>query len=185
MYKSRKVIFVNTDALDGKESRPFEGFLQNDIEAALIEQTVESLIASGVAEEQLALISVYRSQLRIISYILKARQGIEIATIDKYQGRDKDCVIISLVRNNGTGNVGDLLRDWRRINVALTRAKSKLIMFGSVTTLKSTALYCTLLDYLEEKGWVRIYVYTHIYIFLFVLTFFLDSQPEKECRDNA
>ncbi|KAG2234303.1 hypothetical protein INT48_000753, partial [Thamnidium elegans] len=151
---NRKVIFVNIDALDGKESRPFEGFLQNDIEAALIEQTVESLIASGVAEEQLALISVYRSQLRIISQVLKARQGIEIATIDKYQGRDKDCVIISLVRNNEAGNVGDLLRDWRRINVAVTRAKSKLIMFGSVTTLKSTALYCTLLNYLEEKGWI-------------------------------
>lgn len=149
------MVFVNVDALEGKESRPFEGFLQNNTEVSLIEQTVESLLASGVTEERMALISVYRSQLRIISQALKARQGIEIATIDKYQGRDKDCVIISLVRNNDTGNVGDLLRDWRRINVALTRAKSKLIIFGSVTTLKSTALYSALLDYLEGKGWVN------------------------------
>lgn len=66
---------------------------------------MEAFIQSGISEEQMALISVYRSQLRLISQGLKNRQGIEIATIDKYQGRDKDCVIISLVRNNDTGNV--------------------------------------------------------------------------------
>lgn len=151
---SRKVIFVNIDALDAKESRPFGSFLQNDVEASLIQQTVEAMIQCGITEDQLSLISVYRSQLRIISQVLKARQGIEIATIDKYQGRDKDCVIISLVRNNSAGNAGDLLRDWRRLNVAVTRAKSKLILFGSSATLKSSSLYSSLLTNFEEKGWV-------------------------------
>lgn len=151
---SRKVIFVNIDALDAKESRPFGSFLQNETEASLIQQAVEALIQCGVSEDQLSLISVYRSQLRLISQVLKGRQGIEIATIDKYQGRDKDCVIISLVRNNNTGNAGDLLRDWRRLNVAVTRARSKLILFGSSTTLKATHLYSSLLLDFEKKGWV-------------------------------
>jgi DNA replication ATP-dependent helicase Dna2 len=107
---SRKVIFVNIDKLNAKESRPFGSFLQNDIEAKLIGQTAESLLKCGVTEEQLAIISVYRSQLRIILSNIKNRPGIEIATIDKYQGRDKGCVIISLVRNNDAGNVSSLDR---------------------------------------------------------------------------
>lgn len=140
--------------MDAKESRPFGSFLQNEVEASLIQHTVEAMIECGITEDQLSLISVYRSQLRIISQLLKGRQGIEIATIDKYQGRDKDCVIISLVRNNQTGNAGELLRDWRRLNVAVTRARSKLILFGSAATLKSSSLYSSLLSNLEERGWV-------------------------------
>jgi DNA replication ATP-dependent helicase Dna2 len=79
--------------------------LQNDVEANLIYQATETLLRCGISQEQLAVVSVYRSQLRLISQILKSRQGIEIATIDKYQGRDKECVMLSLVRNNTQGNV--------------------------------------------------------------------------------
>ena len=85
-------------------------------------------------------------------------QGLEVHTIDKYQGRDKSCVIVSFVRSNPTDvvrnsvtndrifsddqifiilvQVGNLLEDWRRINVALTRAKCKLIMIGNEKTLR-------------------------------------------------
>ena len=55
---------------------------------------------------------------------------------DQVTGRDKECIIISFVRSNDEGNVGELLIDWRRINVALTRAKHKLIMIGSPSTLR-------------------------------------------------
>lgn len=151
---SRKVVFVNTDELKCKESRPLGSFLQNEGEARLIHQVAETLLMSGLHEDDLAVISVYRSQLRVISQLLKARKSIEIATIDKYQGRDKDCILISLVRNNSQGNAGDLLRDWRRLNVAITRAKSKLVLFGSASTLRASALYSRLLDSFEHKGWV-------------------------------
>lgn len=167
--KSRRVIFVNIDALEAKESRPFGSFLQSEVEASLIQQTVEALIQSGVTEDQLALVSVYRSQLRLISQVLKGRQGIEIATIDKYQGRDKDCVMISLVRNNNTGNAGDLLRDWRRLNVAVTRARSKLILFGSSATLKSTHLYNSLLSDFEKKGWVSQMNFTCLFFYTYII----------------
>lgn len=57
---------------------------------------------------------------------------IEISTVDKYQGRDKEMIILSLVRSNMEGHVGKLIKDWRRINVAFTRAKSKLIVYSYI-----------------------------------------------------
>ena len=67
--------------------------------------------------------------------------GVEVSTVDKYQGRDKECIIVSLVRSNTERRIGSLLRDWRRINVAFTRAKKKLILIGSETTLKSVSIW--------------------------------------------
>lgn len=61
--------------------------------------------------------------------------GLELSTIDRYQGRDKDVIILSTVRSNSSGRVGRLLLDMRRLNVALTRAKCKLIIVGSFSTL--------------------------------------------------
>lgn len=57
---------------------------------------------------------------------------VEISTVDKYQGRDKEMIILSLVRSNMEGHVGKLIKDWRRINVAFTRAKSKLIVYSYI-----------------------------------------------------
>lgn len=79
---------------------------------------------------------------------------VEILTADKSQGRDKECILISLVRSNDVGNIGDLLRDWRRINVSFTRAKRKLVIFGSRRTLQSDCLLASFLKLMDEKGWV-------------------------------
>jgi DNA replication ATP-dependent helicase Dna2 len=80
--------------------------------------------------------------------------NVEINTVDKYQGRDKLCVIVSLVRSNAGGHVGDLLRDWRRVNVAVTRAKRKLILLGSRRTLNHNMLFQELLALLERNSWI-------------------------------
>jgi DNA replication ATP-dependent helicase Dna2 len=61
--------------------------------------------------------------------------GLELSTIDRYQGRDKPVVVVSFVRSNKKGRVGRLLEDFRRLNVAITRAKCKLVMIGSFSTL--------------------------------------------------
>jgi DNA replication ATP-dependent helicase Dna2 len=63
--------------------------------------------------------------------------GLELSTIDRYQGRDKFAIILSLVRSNPKGQVGRLLKDFRRLNVALTRAKCKMIIIGSFSTVYS------------------------------------------------
>lgn len=65
------------------------------------------------------------------------REGLELSTIDRYQGRDKPVIILSFVRSNPFGRAGRLLQDMRRLNVALTRAKHKLIIVGSFSTLKA------------------------------------------------
>jgi DNA replication ATP-dependent helicase Dna2 len=78
---------------------------------------------------------------------------VEMHTADKFQGRDKEVVILSLVRSNEQKNVGDLLKDWRRINVSLTRARTKLLVIGSRETLKGNELLGSFLQLMEEKGW--------------------------------
>ena len=80
-----------------------------------------------------------RAQLKILEDSTSIRKwkgkGVELSTIDRYQGRDKHAIIISFVRSNSRGKAGRLLQDIRRLNVAMTRAKRKLIMIGSFSTL--------------------------------------------------
>ena len=76
---------------------------------------------------------------------------VEVHTVDRFQGRDKDIIIMSMVRSNDTLQIGDLLKDWRRLNVAITRAKSKLILVGSKTTLSSHDLYSKLFSNIKQE----------------------------------
>ncbi|RHY68953.1 hypothetical protein DYB30_004982 [Aphanomyces astaci] len=76
-----------------------------------------------------------------------------ISTIDTYQGKDKRVVFVSFVRSNRDGHVGDLLLDWRRINVALTRAKDKLVLVGSKATLRQSPVLHALLTLVDQQHW--------------------------------
>lgn len=127
--------------------------IQNPQEAEIAGLIVEALCVSGVPEDSIGVISVYRSQLRLLTSKLKHRPGIEVLTADKSQGRDKDCVIVSLVRSNANKAVGDLLRDWRRLNVSFTRAKSKLIIIGSRQTLETINVLNAFLNVLDKNHW--------------------------------
>lgn len=75
-------------------------------------------------------------------------------TADRFQGRDKECIIISLVRSNEKDIIGELLKDWRRINVAFTRARTKLIILGSKSTLQGDPLLGRFIEMMEEKSWM-------------------------------
>ena len=78
-----------------------------------------------------------------------------IASIDAFQGREKDFMIMSCVRSNNQGTIG-FLKDERRLNVALTRAKYGLIMIGDVNCLKKgDKLWKEYMQYLEEKGLIH------------------------------
>ncbi|KAJ6508771.1 DNA replication factor Dna2-domain-containing protein [Mycena sanguinolenta] len=153
MGKSCRAVFVNTDAVPAQDSRVGD-LVQNEVEAKLVFQVTETLLRSGVQPEQIGLISVYRQQLKLLSDLLADRKGIEILTADRSQGRDKDCIIISMVRSNDTGFVGDLIKDWRRMNVSFTRARSKLIIFGSRRTLQSAPLLQDFFELVESRGWI-------------------------------
>ncbi|KAI9819890.1 MAG: Tripartite DNA replication factor [Pycnora praestabilis] len=151
---SVKACFINTDPLlpasreDAKGSR-----IVNASEAALCTQLVEALLTTGVAGSDIGVITLYRSQLALIKQNLRHRSDVEMHTADKFQGRDKDVVILSLVRSNEQKNVGDLLKDWRRVNVAFTRARTKLLVLGSQETLRSNDLLKQFLELMDDKGW--------------------------------
>jgi DNA replication ATP-dependent helicase Dna2 len=80
--------------------------------------------------------------------------SLETLTIDKYQGRDKEVILLSLVRNNPGAQAGSLLADWRRVNVAITRAKCKLLVVGSARTVSSVPLLAHFVRLVEERGWM-------------------------------
>ncbi|USW46949.1 Putative PD-(D/E)XK endonuclease-like domain superfamily, DNA replication factor Dna2 [Septoria linicola] len=153
-----KVVFANTDQI-GKaalETLSGGGKITNLLEATLCAQIVLSFLALGVPASEMGVITLYRSQLALMRQLFR-RAGIpaavEIDSADRYQGRDKEVVILSMVRSNESGIVGDLLKDWRRVNVALTRARSKLVVLGSRRTLKNTELLDKMMNMMDNKGW--------------------------------
>lgn len=99
------------------------------------------------------IISPYRQQVKKMqSKFNEISQHIN--TIDSFQGQERDIIFLSLVRSN-TENVIGFLKDYRRMNVAMTRAKKKLIIIGDSATIGNDKYYAQLLDYIEENGTYR------------------------------
>ena len=116
-------------------------------------QLTRALVSCGITESQIGIIAPYRQQIRLITSLLDEYPDVEVLTADKSQGRDKDCILMSLTRSNTEKQVGDLLKDWRRINVSITRAKAKLVIFGSRSTLANLALLQQFFTIVDVKGW--------------------------------
>lgn len=109
----------------------------NAQEASVIVSGIVKLIEYGMDSKLISVLSPFRAQVEMIrkEILLAVEQGVEMSglrvnTIDQYQGKDNDCVFVSLVRKDGQA-VGPLLSDWRRMNVAMTRARQKLVLVGS------------------------------------------------------
>lgn len=122
---------------------------ENRGEAAFVAGHVAELLSAGVAATDIAVITPYAAQARLLrELILDA--AVEIDTIDGFQGREKEAVVISLVRSNPHHELG-FLTDTRRINVALTRARRRLTVFGDSSTLANHEFYLRLLEYFESQ----------------------------------
>ena len=132
---------------EGSDSR------QNPGEADLAAAEVERLLALGVAPAEVAVISPYDAQVQRLRQVLAAEveQGLEVDTVDGFQGREKEAVVVSLVRSNEAGEVG-FLADVRRMNVALTRARSKLVVVGDGATVARHPFYEAFLRHAEANG---------------------------------
>ncbi|KAG6902436.1 hypothetical protein C0995_016615 [Termitomyces sp. Mi166 len=153
MSESCKAVFVDTDDLPAHDSR-IGDLVENKVEAEIVRQICETLMKTGIREEQVGIITLYRQQVKLLTYKLLHHKDIEILTADRSQGRDKDCIVISMVRSNDSGSVGDLVKDWRRMNVSFTRARSKLIIIGSRKTLQEAALLSEFFDLMDSRGWI-------------------------------
>ncbi|KAI1307389.1 Tripartite DNA replication factor [Mortierella claussenii] len=149
----RSVVFIDTDEVPAHEVQVGNS-TQNPTEALLVRQLIEALISGGISEQDIGIISVLRAQLKVLSRLLRSRPLLDIHTVDRYQGKDKECVIVSLVRSNAEQHVGELLKDWRRINVAFTRAKKKLVVVGSRGTLQGSPVFERFLRLMEKQDWI-------------------------------
>jgi hypothetical protein len=132
---------------DGSDSK------QNEGEAELAAAEVERVLALGVAPADVAVIAPYEAQVQRLRQLLAARleEGLEVDTVDGFQGREKDAVVVSLVRSNEAGEVG-FLGDVRRMNVALTRARRKLVVVGDGATVSRHPFYSGFFDHAQAVG---------------------------------
>ncbi|XP_065527044.1 DNA replication ATP-dependent helicase/nuclease DNA2 isoform X2 [Lathamus discolor] len=149
------VCFLNTEKVPAPEHAE-KGGVSNMTEAKLVLFLTSLFIKAGCNPSDIGIISPYRHQLKTITDLMaKLKENrVEVNTVDKYQGRDKSVVIVSFVRNSNEENPGALLKDWRRLNVAITRAKHKLIMVGCVPSLSYYPPLEKLLCYLQSEAMI-------------------------------
>ncbi len=147
-----------------KEKRNRTGSLTNSEEAKLVIHTLRDYIdmisPQRIESERIdfGIITPYRGQARLIRrllrlqhYFRRLRRQITVGTVDGFQGQERDVIVISLVRDNADGNIG-FLRDLRRMNVAITRARMKLIIIGNVQTLSRHRFYRELAAHIRHHG---------------------------------
>jgi len=130
---------------EGSESKANPG------EAELVAAEAERLLERGLPPRDLAVIAPYDAQVQLLRQRLAAHQDLEVDTVDGFQGREKEAVIVSLTRSNETGELG-FLADIRRMNVALTRARKKLVVVGDGATVRRHPFYDGFFRYAESIG---------------------------------
>lgn len=153
-FTTAPVHFIDTAGAGLDEKKEEDGVsTANPGEADLVARFARELMDSGVPAADIAVITPYAAQVRLLETLL-ADTGLEIDTVDGFQGREKEAVLISLVRSNAEGEVG-FLEDTRRTNVALTRARRCLIVVGDSATIAAHPFYERLVSYLQEIGAYR------------------------------
>ncbi len=129
-----------------------------ELTLATLQELFDKIGRVRILEERIdvGIISPYRAQVQYLRQLIRRREYykpyrslISVNTVDGFQGQERDIIIISLVRSNEQGQIG-FLRDLRRMNVAITRARMKLIIIGDVETLTKHKFYKRLHEYIEE-----------------------------------
>ena len=156
------MVWVDTSDLDIHEEFVGESFGRiNKIEAELTLNELKKYFTKigkiRILEERIdvGIISPYRAQVQYLRRLIKKnefykpyRHLISVNTVDGFQGQERDIIVISLVRSNDEGQIG-FLRDLRRMNVAITRARMKLIILGDAKTMTRHPFYKKLFEYVQ------------------------------------
>lgn len=162
------IVWIDTTGCECTESSSLQSTSRiNTEEAQLLMSQLKEYI-SKIGEERVltdnidfGLISPYKAQVQYIRSLIHKdgffkpfRKQITIHTVDGFQGQERDVILISLVRANENGQIG-FLNDLRRMNVAITRARMKLIILGDASTLAKHTFYKELYQYIEKNGSIK------------------------------
>jgi ATP-dependent RNA/DNA helicase IGHMBP2 len=143
----KNVCFIDTAGSSFNETHGSNGMsLQNEGELKIVQKIIET---ENIDADTLAFISPYAGQVTAAKELLPPT--IRVSTIDSFQGQEKEIIILSLVRSNDDGDIG-FLKDYRRMNVAITRAKQQLYVIGDSATIGADNFYNQFLQYIEKHG---------------------------------
>ena len=142
--------FIDTAGSGLNEASGSNGMsLQNEGELSI---ALKLIASENLDPLKTAFISPYSGQVSAAKELLP--KEMRISTIDSFQGQEQHTIILSLVRSNDEGDIG-FLKDYRRMNVAITRAKEQLFVIGDSATIGGDAFYHSFLTYIENKGCYR------------------------------
>ncbi len=144
------LVLVDTQGEMPERTRACSTSKENPGEAVLAENFAARYIDLGLKATDIGIITPYKDQADLIREKVE-QEGLEVDTVDGFQGREKEVIVLSLTRSNEKAVIG-FLRDLRRLNVSLTRAKRKLIIVCDTETLSSHEIYDRLFDYVEKEG---------------------------------
>lgn len=143
-------VFVDTAGCGFEEKLETESqSLYNPEEAHLLIKILENFLAKYAVNT--AVITPYKAQANYLKNSLEHLPQVRVGTVDSFQGQESEAVFISLVRSNEKNEIG-FLADTRRLNVALTRAKKKLIVIGDSATLAKNAFFQDFFNYVEAQN---------------------------------
>ena len=150
------LILIDTTGCDMNEVETSDEISKaNEGEVALVVLHIQKLVDSGVNPAEIAVITPYNLQVELIRLQIHEKYPqLEVRSVDGFQGREKEAVIISLVRSNPRREIG-FLGETRRLNVAVTRARRHVALICSVETVSSDKNIKGLTDYIEKDGEVR------------------------------
>jgi superfamily I DNA and/or RNA helicase len=155
------ITFIDTAGTGFEESKSAEGSFFNEGEARVLYRHLEEEWGRASLSDvvQVGVISPYSAQVALLkellqSLLLPTRIQLKISTVDGFQGQECEVIYISMVRSNENMDIG-FLNDIRRMNVAMTRAKYRLVIIGDSSTVGGHPFYEALLRYVEDIGAYR------------------------------
>jgi predicted DNA helicase len=147
--------FIDTAGCGFEEKSGEDGESRsNPEEITVLRKHFDQLREAASDRWNAAVISPYRAQVELLQQEFAGVEDVAVNTIDSFQGQERDVVYISLVRSNEKSEIG-FLRDYRRMNVAMTRARKKLVIIGDSATLGKDRFFAEFLEYAESIAGYR------------------------------
>lgn len=146
-------LWIDTAQASEELRDPLSSSLYEPLEIEIVAAVVARLRAEGLSPADLGVITPYSAQVSRLSD-RRELEGVEVATVNAFQGRERDVIIASFVRSNPARDLG-FVADERRLTVAITRARRQLLLVGDAATLSTHPRFAALLELLSSRGALR------------------------------